>query len=196
MLFRLFCTWASVPPRGRLAALHSRTVKGRSLVKTVEAAVIGVGWVGGTRADTLSRTALVDKLHLCDIKPDRLAEVKALYKPATATLDYNDIVKNPDISVVYISTTPESNHYPICRDCLKSGKNVMLEKPIALELWEADELIQLAKRNSLKFTIGYSQRFNPKIAYAKKKIVDGTLGKVVSVLVSRHLSRSLGKKIA
>jgi myo-inositol 2-dehydrogenase/D-chiro-inositol 1-dehydrogenase len=165
-------------------------------VKTVEAAVIGVGWVGGTRADTLSRTALVDKLHLCEIRPNRLAEVKKLYKPATATLDYNDIIRNPDISVVYISTTPESNHYPICRDCLKSGKNVMLEKPIALELWEADELIQLAMRNNLKFTIGYSQRFNPKIAYAKKKIVDGTLGKVVSVLVSRHLSRSLGKKIA
>jgi len=165
-------------------------------VKTVEAAVIGVGWVGGTRAETLARTALVDKLHLCEIRPDRLAEVKKLYKPATATLDYNDIINNPNISVVYISTTPESNHYPICRDCLKSGKNVMLEKPIALELWEADELIQLAKRNNLKFTIGYSQRFNTKIAYAKKKITDGTLGKVVSVLVSRHLSRSLGKKIA
>ena len=67
-------------------------------MKTVEAAVIGVGWVGGTRAETLSRTALVDKLHLCDIKPDRLAEVKALCKPATATLDYNDIIKNPKIS--------------------------------------------------------------------------------------------------
>ena len=98
--------------------------------------------------------------------------------------------------MVYVSTTPEANHYPIARDCLQSGKNVMLEKPIALELWEADELIQLASRNNLKFTIGYSQRFNPKIAYAKKKIVDGTLGKVVSVLVSRHLSRELGKKIA
>ena len=72
----------------------------------------------------------------------------------------------------------------------------MLEKPIALELWEADELITIAKRNNLKFTIGYSQRFNTKIAYAKKKIADGTLGKVVSVLVSRHLSRALGKKIA
>jgi myo-inositol 2-dehydrogenase/D-chiro-inositol 1-dehydrogenase len=165
-------------------------------VKTVEAAVIGVGWIGGMRAETLARTALVDKLHLCDIRPDRLAEVKALCNPATTTPDYNDIIKNPNISVVYVSTTPESNHYPICRDCLKNGKNVMLEKPIALELWEADELIHLAKRNDLKFTIGYSQRFNPKIAYAKKKITDGTLGNVVSVLVSRHLSRSLGKKIA
>ena len=165
-------------------------------VKTVEVGVIGVGWIGGLRADTLSRTALVDRLHLCDIKPDRLAEVTKLYKPATSTLDYQDIIKNEKISVVYVSTTPEANHYPIARDCLKSGKNVMLEKPIALELWEADELIQLASRNNLKFTIGYSQRFNPKIAYAKKKIVDGTLGKVVSVLVSRHLSRELGKKIA
>jgi len=73
---------------------------------------------------------------------------------------------------------------------------VLLEKPIALEFWEADELITLAQRNNVKFTIGYSQRFNPKIAYAKKKIADGTLGKVVSVMVSRHLSRNLGKKIA
>ena len=64
---------------------------------------------------------------------------------------------------------------------------MLLEKPIALELWEADELITLAKRNNLKFTIGYSQRFNTKFAYAKKKIADGTLGKVVSVLVSRHI---------
>lgn len=165
-------------------------------MKTVEAACIGVGWIGGLRADTLSRTALVDRLHLCDIKPDRLAEVKALYRPASATLNYQDILDNPDISVVYISTTPEANHYPIARDCLKGGKHVMLEKPIALELWEADELIALSKRNNLKFTIGYSQRFNPKIAYAKKKITDGTLGNVVSVLVSRHLSRALGKKIA
>ena len=98
--------------------------------------------------------------------------------------------------MVYICTTPESTHYPIARDCLRAGKHVLLEKPIAMELFEADELIQIAKRSGVKFTIGYSQRFNTKIAYAKKKITDGTLGKPVSVMVSRHLSRSLGKKIA
>ncbi len=98
--------------------------------------------------------------------------------------------------MVYISTTPESNHYPIARDFLKAGKHVLLEKPIALELFEADELIEIARRGNLKFTIGYSQRFNARIAYAKKKITDGTLGRPVSVMVSRHLSRSLGKKIA
>ena len=162
----------------------------------VEVAVIGTGWCGGIRAETLSRSALVGKLHICEIRPDRLAEVKKLTNPATATLDYQDIIENPNISVVYICTTPEQTHFPIARDCLQAGKHVLLEKPIALELWEADTLITLARRGNLKFTIGYSQRFNTKIAYAKKKIADGTLGRPVSVMVSRHLSRSLGKKIA
>ncbi|HEY0438820.1 MAG TPA: Gfo/Idh/MocA family oxidoreductase [Xanthobacteraceae bacterium] len=165
-------------------------------VGPLEVAVIGTGWCGGIRSETLSRSALVKKLHICEIRPERLAEVKALTNPATATLDYQDIIKNDDIKVVYISTTPEHTHFPIARDCLRAGKHVLLEKPIAMEFWEADELITLAKRGNLKFTIGYSQRFNPKIAYAKKKVSDGTLGKPVSIMVSRHLSRSLGKKIA
>jgi myo-inositol 2-dehydrogenase/D-chiro-inositol 1-dehydrogenase len=165
-------------------------------VNELEVAVIGTGWCGGIRAETLSRTALIKKLHICEIRPERLAEVKALTKPATATLDYQDIVRNDDIKVVYICTTPEGTHFPITRDCLKAGKHVLLEKPIAMELWEADELIALAKRGNLKFTIGYSQRFNTKIAYAKKAVTDGTLGKPVSVMVSRHISRNLGSKIA
>ena len=114
-------------------------------MKQVEVAVIGTGWCGGIRADTLSRSALVDKLHICEIRPERLAEVKALTNPATATADYQDIVNNDKISVVYISTTPEHTHFPIARDCLQAGKHVLLEKPIALELWEADELITLAR---------------------------------------------------
>ena len=158
----------------------------------VEAAVIGTGWCGGIRAETLSRSALVGKLHICELRADRLAQVHKLTAAATATRDHRDIINNRSIAVVYISTTPEETHFPLARDCLNAGKHVFLEKPIALELWEADALITLARRNGLKFTIGYSQRFNTKIAYAKKKIADGTLGKPVSVMVSRHLSRTLG----
>ncbi len=165
-------------------------------MRQVDVAVIGTGWCGGIRAEALAKSALVDRLHICEIRPDRLAEVKALTNPVTATLHHQEIIDHPDISVVYISTTPEGTHYPIARDCLKAGKHVLLEKPIALELWEADELIGIAEEKQLKFTIGYSQRFNPKIAYAKKSIAEGKLGNVVNVLVSRHLSRSLGSKIA
>jgi predicted dehydrogenase len=48
----------------------------------------------------------------------------------------------------------------------------------------------------LKFTIGYSQRFNPKFAYVRQSIRNGTIGRPVSALVSRHITRNLGKKIS
>src|SRR5258708_5963891 len=159
-------------------------------VERPETAVIGTGWCGGIRAETLARSALCRKLHICEIRPDRLAEVKALTNPASATLDYQDIVRNGDISVVYICTTPEHTHFPIARDCLKAGKHVLLEKPIAMELFEADELIAIARRNNVKFTIGYSQRFNTKIAYAKKKIAAGKPGKPVPDRGGRQLARN------
>lgn len=69
-------------------------------MRQVEVAVIGTGWCGGIRAESLAKSALVDRLHICEIKPERLAEVKALTNPATATADYQDIVANPKIEVV------------------------------------------------------------------------------------------------
>ncbi|MEQ9329128.1 MAG: hypothetical protein RJQ21_17740 [Rhodospirillales bacterium] len=69
-------------------------------MRQTEAAVIGTGWCGGIRAVTLANSALVDRLHICEIRPERLAEVKAMTDPATATLDYQDIVNNPAIEVV------------------------------------------------------------------------------------------------
>jgi scyllo-inositol 2-dehydrogenase (NAD+) len=121
--------------------------------------------------------------------------LKTRLKPKTATTDYKELLSRNEIQAVYISATPESTHYPITRDCLNAGKHVFLEKPIAMTLPEADELIALAKAKRLKFTIGYSQRFNPKYAYVRKSIRDGSIGKPVSVLVSRNITRALGSKI-
>ena len=61
-------------------------------VEPVEVAVIGTGWCGGIRAETLSRYPLVKKLHVCEIRPDRLKEIKDLTNAAIATADYQDIV--------------------------------------------------------------------------------------------------------
>jgi hypothetical protein len=67
--------------------------------------------------------------------------------------------------------------------------------PIALELAEAEQLIALARSKNLLFTIGYSQRLNPKFDYVKRCLDDGTIGQLISALVSRHITRNLGKKI-
>jgi len=164
-------------------------------VKPVEVAVIGTGWCGGIRAQTCAGHALVRGLHIAETRPERLAEVAKATRPRTATADYRELLKIQEIEAVYISATPESTHYPMARDSLLAGKHVFLEKPIAIELHEADELIAIANRSGLKFTIGYSQRFNPKHAFVKKSITEGTIGRPVSALVSRHITRGLGKKI-
>src|SRR5258708_5052572 len=164
-------------------------------MKQIGIGVIGVGWCGGIRAETLAKHALVKSLPLAETRPERLAELKAKLNPASATADYKQLLGNRDIEAVYISSTPEATHYPIARDSLAAGKHVFLEKPIAMTLAEADELIATAKAKGLKFTIGYSQRFNPKFAYVRKCIPDATIGKRVTALVSRHIRRMRGTKI-
>jgi len=138
----------------------------------------------------------VKSLHVAEIRPERLDEIAKATGATTATTDYHRLLEVRDLDAVYISATPETTHFPMARDCLAAGKHVFLEKPIALELDEADELIALARQRKLKFTIGYSQRFNPKFAYVRKSIRTGAIGRPVSVLVSRNITRSLGKKIS
>lgn len=158
--------------------------------------VIGAGWIGGTRAMTAALNPLVTELHLAEINPEAGARIAEETGALSLTEDYRELLQKDLVDAVIISTTPETTHYPIARACLEAGKHVLLEKPIALRLEEADDLLELARRGGLKFTIGYSQRFHPKFTYVKRCLEDGTLGKPVTILVSRHITRSLGAKIS
>ncbi len=161
----------------------------------IEVAVIGTGWVGGIRTQAAADNPQVSKLHIAEIRPDRLAEIKALVKPASAALDYRDLLKNPAIKAVMVSTTPETTHYTITKDCLLAGKHVLVEKPIAATETEAEELIEIAEANNLILTVGYSQRFNPRVAFIRKVIQSGEIGEPVTCLSSRNGTISLGNKI-
>src|SRR5216110_1202141 len=165
-------------------------------MRQIAVAIVGTGWCGGIRAETCAAHPLSKSLHIAEIRPERLAEVARSTEAKTAVSDYRELLKMGEIDAVYISATPETTHYPMARDWLAAGRHVFLEKPVALELADADELIALARERKLKFTIGYSQRFNPKFAYVRKSIRDGSIGRPVSALVSRHITRNLGKKIS
>jgi scyllo-inositol 2-dehydrogenase (NAD+) len=165
-------------------------------MRQIGVGIIGTGWCGGIRAEACAAHPLVATLHLAEVRAERRAEVARATGARTATADYRDLLAIKDIEAIFISATPETTHHPMARDCLAAGKHVFLEKPIALELAEADELIAAARGQKLKFTVGYSQRFNPKFAYVRKAIRDGSIGRPVSALVSRHITRNLGKKIS
>ena len=165
-------------------------------MKQINVGIIGTGWCGGIRAVACAASPWVKELHISEIKEERLTEVAAQTRPVTATTDYRRLIEHPSIDALIISTTPEGTHYPFAREAMLAGKHVFLEKPMALELSEADDLIQLSREKNLRFTIGYSQRFNPKFAYVKRALEDGTIGEPVTALVSRHITRNLGKKIS
>src|SRR5882757_7517920 len=106
-------------------------------MQEIEVAVIGTGWCGGLRAETLARHPLVKALHIAEVVPERLAEVARATGAASASADWNTVARNPATAAVYISATPETLHHPMAKACLAAGKHVFLEKPIALELAEA-----------------------------------------------------------
>ena len=162
----------------------------------INVGIIGTGWCGGIRANSCAHYPSVADLHIAETNPLRLAEVAAETGAAGAVADYQVLLKDDSIDAIIISATPETLHYPMAKDSLAAGKHVFLEKPISLTLEEADELVDLAREKNLKFSIGYSQRFNPKFAYVKKSFNDGTLGAPVAAVVSRHVTRSLGNKIS
>ena len=90
---------------------------------------------------------LVKSLHIAETRPERLrrdrGEDRRARPPPRTTASCS---RSTEIDAVMISATPETTHYPMARDCLLAGKHVFLEKPIAIELHEADELIAIARK--------------------------------------------------
>jgi scyllo-inositol 2-dehydrogenase (NAD+) len=167
----------------------------KRIPEPINVGIIGTGWCGGIRAVTAAASPLVGVLHIAETNEERRSEMAVATDAETVTGNWEDLIVDPDIQALMISATPESVHYPMAKAALDAGKHVLLEKPMALSLEEADELIEAADSKGLKFTIGYSQRFNTKQALAKRSMTDGTIGDPVSILISRHIGRSLGAKI-
>ena len=158
----------------------------------INVAVVGAGWIGELRAITCGRNPLVQELHIADIDAGRARDVAEKTGAKSWVTDHRDLLERAD--AVIVSSAPETTHYPIAREWLAAGKHVLLEKPMALRLEEADELIALG--GGRKFAIGYTQRFNPKYAYLKECVVAGTVGQPVTAMISRHITRAIGAKIA
>jgi predicted dehydrogenase len=174
-----------------------RTAQRASSAPTgVRLGIIGAGWVGLTRARIAAADGRVAELHLADVNQETGLLAAAETNATSVRCDYRELLDADAVDALIVSTAPEDTHYPIARDCLAAGKHVLLEKPMALTLGEADHLIKLAERTGATFTVGYSQRFQPKFAFVKEQFDSGALGRPTTILISRHLTRDLGAKIA
>lgn len=179
-----------------MSAVTTAPAQPASPARPFRLGIIGTGWVGFTRALVAAASGHVSELHLADIDAAALARTADATGAASTVADYRQLLDSDAVDAMIVSTAPETTHYPIARDCLAAGKHVLLEKPMALTLAEADDLIAVSESSRAMFTVGYSQRFRPNFVFLKEQIANGELGRATTILVTRHITRELGAKIA
>lgn len=142
--------------------------------------VIGCGGIAnGKHLPSLSKLEEVDIVAFCDIDIEK-AEIAAKnygVKNAKVYKDYNELLKDNSIEVIHICT-PNSSHKEITVASLDNGKHVMCEKPMAKTTEEAQAMVDAAKRNNKKLTIGYQNRFRADSQYLRKVTQRGDLGEI------------------
>src|SRR3989442_12977417 len=130
----------------------------------IKVAVIGVGHLGRQHARLYAELPGVEFAGVVDILKPRAEEIGGLYKTAAFT-DYHEIFGKVDAVSLAVPTT---HHAQIGIDLLEHGIDVLVEKPIATTLEEAQTLIDAVARNNRVLQVGHVERFNPVVAAARE----------------------------
>jgi predicted dehydrogenase len=126
---------------------------------TVKAGVIGVGHLGQHHARIYSELEAAELTAVADSDRGRAEEIASRYG-ARAYADYRDMLG--EVGAVSVAA-PTSSHFGIAMDCLRAGIDVLVEKPITVEVAEADALIEEAERLGRVLQVGHLERFNPAV---------------------------------
>ena len=136
----------------------------------LRAGVIGVGYLGKFHAQKYKNNNQVDLVGVCDGRPDQAEKIAAeLVVSAFSTV--KEMLGKVDLVTIAAST---SAHYELAKIFLLNGVHVNVEKPIAANVSQAEELVSLAIQKNLKLAVGHIERFNPAIIELKKYINNPT----------------------
>lgn len=155
-------------------------------MKKVGFAVIGLGWFGEKHVHVLSKLPHVDLVAVCSRREARAKEVAAQYGAKKWYTDWSKVVKDPEVDAVSVVTHVPDHREPVVL-AAEAGKHVLVEKPIAGSLKDADEMIGAAERNNIHFMVGHILRFENRYAQAKEFIEGGRIGKIVSIYARRNI---------
>ena len=105
--------------------------------------VIGLGYWGPNLARNIATRPDVQLAALCDLDEGRLESQSQLYPGVRTTASVAEILEDASIEAVAIAT-PVTSHYALAKEALLAKKHVLVEKPLARTVWEAEELVALA----------------------------------------------------
>ena len=153
-------------------------------VTPVRVAAVGCGYWGPNVIRNLDAVDGFDLCCICDADERRLRPVASRYPSARATTNVDELLDDPSIDAVYLAT-PVSTHYELTRRALEGGKHVLIEKPLATTIEEAEELAELAERQRRTLMVGHTFVFSPPVRKVKELIDGGGIGPIYYIETTR-----------
>lgn len=157
--------------------------------------LVGCGRISDRHIHSLASCEGGRLTAVCDVDPNRTAQAAASYRELAASSDpireyanIADLLADPSVEAVVIATHSAS-HADLAEAALTSGKHVILEKPMALSLADADRLIRAAESRSLILQVCHQLRYRPAFRKLKEAVDAGALGRIYMGVVSIRLHR-------
>jgi predicted dehydrogenase len=146
----------------------------------IRTAVIGTGFMGRTHLEALRRVENVDVVEVAATSQDKARAAAAGYNVLNATGDWHDVIADPSIDAVHI-TTPNDSHFAIAKAAFEAGKHVLCEKPLAMSVAQAEELVALQTAKKLRGAVNHNLRCYPMVQQMRSMREAGEFGEVLVV---------------
>lgn len=141
-------------------------------------AVIGIGYWGPNLVRNFVRHSSVSKVYCYDVDKKRVHAVCTEFPTVIATSSYEQILNDRSIEAIVLST-PVASHFDLAVQALEHGKHVLIEKPITSSVQQAEKLIDLADKKSLKLMVDHIFVYNGAVQKIKEIIDSGEIGKIM-----------------
>jgi predicted dehydrogenase len=145
--------------------------------KQINIAQIGVGYWGPNLLRNLIANKDCNVTTVVDLADERRDFIRGLYPSVNVTADVQQTFDDPSVDAVVIAT-PAATHFDLAISALKSGKHVLVEKPMARTVEEVEKIGALAKKNDLTAMVGHTFLYNSAVRYLKQLIDSGELGEI------------------
>ena len=162
--------------------------------RKVKWAVIGLGWFGEKHCEALAGLPNAELYALCTRTKSRLDEVAAKFGVQHIYTDYHELLANPEVEAVSITTMWDQHTAPALTS-IQAGKHVFLEKPMASTMEDCAVIVRTANASDKFFMVGHICRFNPRYAAAKREIESGAIGRIVSIYARRNIPAAVGAQV-
>jgi predicted dehydrogenase len=161
-----------------------KTKEASKLSSKIRVGLIGYGYWGPNYARALTDLPDLSLTFVCDTQEERLRRAAARFPGIPLCQDVSGAMRRDDVDAVIIST-PASTHYELARLALESGRHVIVEKPLALEIEHCEHLGELADKKDLVLMVAHTFLYNSGIQKLREFVKSSNFGRVYYLHATR-----------